>query len=57
MSEETLFYQEEPAGEVLQQVASQLRLSLANIHSALSRLAPPEARDGEERIDLNAAVR
>ena len=32
MSEETLFYQEEPAGEVLQQVASQLRLSLANIH-------------------------
>lgn len=56
MSEETLFYQEEPAGEVLQQVASQLRLSLANIHSALSRLAPPEARDGEERIDLNAAV-
>ena len=53
---EKLFYQEEPTGEVLQQVSSQLRLSLANIHGALSRLAPPDARDGAAEVDLNAAV-
>ena len=55
MSEE-LFHQDEQMSEVLQQVSSQLRLSLGNIHSALTRLAPPEVRDGEEEIDLNAAV-
>lgn len=41
---------------VLQQVSSQLRLSLGNIHSALTRLAPPDARDGDRRTDLDAAV-
>ncbi len=51
-----LFYQDEQMSEVLQQVSSQLRLSLGNIHSALTRLAPPEARDGKEETDLNAAV-
>lgn len=41
---------------VLQQVSSQLRMSLGNIHSALVRLAPPDARDGDRKTDLNAAV-
>lgn len=51
-----LFHQDEQMSEVLQQVSSQLRLSLGNIHSALTRLAPPDVRDGEEKTDLNAAV-
>lgn len=51
-----LFHQDEPVSEVLQQVSSQLRLSLGNIHSALTRLAPPDVRDGERETDLNAAV-
>lgn len=51
-----LFHQDEQMSEVLQQVSSQLRLSLGNIHSALTRLAPPDVRDGEEETDLNAAV-
>ena len=55
MSEE-LFHQDEQVSEVLQQVSSQLRLSLGNIHSALARLAPPDVRDGEEKTDLNAAA-
>lgn len=42
--------------DVLQQIAGQLRLSLGNIHSALSRLAPPDVRDGDEKKDLDAAV-
>ncbi len=55
MSQE-LFHQDEPLSEVLQQVSSQLRLSLGNIHSALTRLAPPELRDEQEGVDLDAAV-
>ncbi|MDE7218333.1 MAG: HAMP domain-containing histidine kinase [Oscillospiraceae bacterium] len=55
MSEE-LFHQDEPLSEVLQQVSSQLRLSLGNIHNALSRLAPPDLRDEQKGIDLDAAV-
>ena len=51
-----LFHQDESMSEVLQQVSSQLRLSLGNIHSALTRLAPPDVRDGERETDLNAAV-
>lgn len=52
---------EEGTGErelngVLQQVSGQLRLSLGNIHGALARLAPPEARDGDTKTDLDAAV-
>jgi len=42
--------------DVLQQVSGQLRLALGNIHSALSRLAPPDARDGDRKTDLDAAV-
>ena len=42
--------------DVLQQVSSQLRLSLGNIHGALMRLAPPDARDEDRKTDLDAAV-
>ena len=55
MSEE-LFHQDESLSEVLQQVSSQLRLSLGNIHNALNRLAPPDLRDEQEGVDLDAAV-
>lgn len=55
MSEE-LFNQDEQLSEVLQQISSQLRLSLGNIHSALSRLAPPQARDQDSKTDQDAAV-
>lgn len=51
-----LFHQDEQLSDVLQQVSSQLRLSLGNIHSALTRLAPPDLRDAEEGVDLDAAV-
>lgn len=51
-----LFHQDEQLSEVLQQVSSQLRLSLGNIHNALNRLVPPDLRDQQEQIDLNAAV-
>lgn len=56
MSSEELFHQDEPLSEVLQQVSSQLRLSLGNIYNALNRLVPPEARDEQESVDLDAAV-
>ena len=51
-----LFHQDEQLSEVLQQVSGQLRLSLGNIHSALTRLAPPELRDEQKGVDLDAAV-
>ena len=41
---------------VLAQVSNQLRSSLGNIYNALSRIAPPELRDGEKGIYLEAAV-
>lgn len=53
---ENHIYEDQPTGEILQQISSQLRLSLLNIHNALERLAPPDVRDGEESVDLNAAV-
>lgn len=57
MSErDELFHQDEELSGVLQQVSSQLRLSLGNIYYALQRLAPPEKRDADEKLDLNAAV-
>jgi len=55
MSEE-LFHQDESLSEVLQQVSSQLRLSLGNIHRAVERLAPPDLRDEDKELDLNAAM-
>lgn len=58
MSEEIFSEEVRNAGidGVLQQVSSQLRLSLGNIHSALTRLAPPDARDGDTKTDLDAAI-
>ena len=41
---------------VLAQVSNQLRSSLGNIYNALSRIAPPELRDGDTGIDRDAAV-
>lgn len=41
---------------VLGQVSNQLRSSLGNIYNALSRIAPPELRDGDTGIDRDAAV-
>lgn len=41
--------------EALPHVAMQIRLALSNIHLALNRLAPPDQRDGDTRLDENAA--
>ena len=43
-------------GEVLQQVSGQLRSSLNNIYRSLERIAPPELRDQEEGLDMDAAI-
>lgn len=43
-------------GEVLQQVSGQLRSSLNNIYRSLERIAPPELRDQEEGLDVDAAI-
>ena len=43
-------------GEVLQQVSGQLRSSLNNIYRSLGRIAPPELRDQEEGLDMDAAI-
>ena len=58
MSEKSMTEKErdEALNGVLQQVSSQLRMSLVNIHSALNRLASPEARDRDPKTDLDAAV-
>lgn len=41
---------------VLAQVSNQLRGSLGNIYNALSRIAPPELREGDAGVDRDAAV-
>lgn len=41
---------------LLRQVAGQLKGSLGNIHSALERLAPVQAREGDKTLDRDAAV-
>ena len=43
-------------GEVLQQVSGQLRSSLNNIYRSLERIAPPELRDQEAGLDVDAAI-
>lgn len=53
---DNLFHEDTQLSEVLQQVSGQLRLSLGNIYSALTRLAPPDLRDQQQRVDLNAAL-
>lgn len=50
------FERDERLGSVLEQLAGQLRMSLGNIHTALERIAPPDARDGDGKLDMDAAV-
>lgn len=42
--------------EVLPNVAQELRGAMANVYAAANRLAPIEAREGDETVDKNAAV-
>jgi len=42
--------------EVLPQVATQLRGSLANIYSVMSSIVPPDSRDANGSLDQNAAI-
>ena len=42
--------------EVLPNVAQELRGAMANVYAAANRLAPMEAREGDERVDRNAAI-
>ena len=42
--------------EILPGIATQLRGSLANIHAALGRLAPEQARDASTDTDRSAAI-
>lgn len=53
---ENNFEKDQELGEVLQLVSGQLRSSLGNIYSALTRIAPPALREGEAGTDLDAAV-
>ena len=53
---ENIYEKDGELGGVLRQVSIQLRGSLGNIYNALSRIAPPELRDGEGGIDQDAAV-
>lgn len=55
MSEKN-FVQNDGSNDILRQISGQLRLSLGNIYSALERIAPPELRDKDETMDLNAAL-
>ena len=48
--------QEKLLHQVFPNIASQLRSSLGNIHSALSRIAPLEAREQDPQLDTNAAL-
>ena len=43
-------------GNVLPAVADQMRLPLSNIHGAAAALIPPEMREENELIDINAAI-
>jgi len=42
--------------DLLQQISGQLKLSLGNIHSALERIAPAQARDNNTALDTDAAM-
>ena len=48
--------QEKLLHQVFPNIASQLRSSLGNIHSALNRIAPLEAREQDPQLDNNAAL-
>ena len=47
---------EELLHQVFPSIASQLRGSLGNIHSALNRIAPLEEREQDAQLDANAAL-
>lgn len=47
---------EELLHQVFPSIASQLRGSLGNIHSALNRIAPVEERERDARLDADAAL-
>lgn len=53
---EDIYERDAALGGVLRQVSGQLRFSLGNICHVLERLAPPELRDEDSRLDMNAAV-
>ena len=43
-------------GRILANAASQLRGPLGNLHAALGRIAPPQARDADPALDADAAL-
>lgn len=47
---------EKVIGQILSQVAAQLRCSLVNVHGALNRLAPQERREEDPGVDRSAAL-
>ena len=47
---------EKVIGQMLSQVAAQLRCSLVNVHGAINRLAPQDQREADAKIDRNAAL-
>ena len=47
---------EKVIGQMLSQVAAQLRCSLVNVHGAITRLAPQDQREADAKIDRNAAL-
>ena len=53
---EKKFVQNDGSNDILRQISGQLRLSLGNIYSALERIAPPDLRDKDKAMDLNAAL-
>ena len=55
MAEER-FEKEKLLETALQQVAGQLKSTLGNIHGALEKIVPPEDRDADAELDMNAAV-
>ena len=50
------FHDDEQLHAVLQQISGQRKHSLGNIYGALERIAPAQARDADEKLDLNASV-
>ena len=53
---DSVFERDKQLDGVLRQVAGQMKLSLGNIYTALERLAPPEKRDADSQLDMDAAV-
>ena len=47
---------EQLLNEVLLHVAAQMRTALGGMHMAVSRLAPPNRRDGDAALDRDAAI-